>query len=149
MALSLSMGGVVERSGVMNNFPQHFANIWVAMALFVAMLVFIGMVMDPFGAVILVSATIAPIAYQNGIHPVHFWMVVLVSFELGYLSPPVALNQLLLRQVVGEEETEKAAEEVRHAGFYRRFERWILPVAVMGSGLLIVAFGPLIAKFWS
>jgi TRAP-type C4-dicarboxylate transport system permease large subunit len=149
MALSLSMGGVVERSGVMNNFPQHFANVWVAMALFVAMLVFIGMVMDPFGAVILVSATIAPIAYQNGINPVHFWMVVLVSFELGYLSPPVALNQLLLRQVVGEEETEKAAEEVRHAGFYRRFERWILPVAVMGSGLLIVAFGPLIAKFWS
>lgn len=149
MALSLSMGGVVERSGVMEAFPQHFPNLWVAMALFVGMLVFIGMVMDPFGAVILVSATIAPIAYNNGIHPVHFWMVVLVSFELGYLSPPVALNQLLLRQVVGEEETDKAGEEVRHLGFYRRYERWILPVAVMGSGLLIVAFGPLIAKFWS
>ncbi|MCC2639526.1 MAG: transporter [Moraxellaceae bacterium] len=149
MALSLSIGGVVERSGVMEAFPQQFANVWVAMALFVGMMVFIGMVMDPFGAVILVSATIAPIAYQNGIDPVHFWMMVLVAFELGYLSPPVALNQLLLRQVVGEEETDKAGEEVRNAGFYRRFERWILPVLVMGAGLLIVAFGPLIAKFWS
>jgi TRAP-type C4-dicarboxylate transport system permease large subunit len=149
MALSLSMGGVVERSGVMEAFPQQYANPWIAMMLFVGMMVFIGMVMDPFGAVILVSATIAPIAYNNGIDPVHFWMMVLVAFELGYLSPPVALNQLLLRQVVGEEETDKAGEEVRNAGFYRRFERWILPVLVMGAGLLIVAFGPLIAKFWS
>ncbi|MCC2638339.1 MAG: transporter [Moraxellaceae bacterium] len=149
MALSLSIGGVIERSGMMEAFPHQFANIWVAMALFVGILVFVGMLMDPFGAVILVSATIAPIAYNNGIDPVHFWMVVLVSFELGYLSPPVALNQLLLRQVVGEEETAKAAEEVKHLGFYRRYERWILPVAVMGSGLIIVAFGPLVAKAWS
>jgi TRAP-type C4-dicarboxylate transport system permease large subunit len=149
MALSLSIGGVVERSGMMEAFPQQFANPWVAMAVFMGMMVFIGMIMDPFGAVILVSATIAPIAYNNGIDPVHFWMMVLVAFELGYLSPPVALNQLLLRQVVGEEETDKAGEEVRGAGFYRRFERWILPVVVMAAGLLIVAFGPLIAKFWS
>jgi TRAP-type C4-dicarboxylate transport system permease large subunit len=149
MALSMSMGGVIERSGMMEAFPHQFPNVWVAMALFVGMMVFIGMVMDPFGAVILVSATIAPIAYKSGIDPVHFWMMVLVAFELGYLSPPVALNQLLLRQVVGEEETMRAGEEVRNAGFYRRFERWILPVLVMGAGLLIVAFGPLIAKFWS
>ncbi|MES2917770.1 MAG: TRAP transporter large permease subunit [Pseudomonadota bacterium] len=149
MALSLSMGGVVERSGIMESFPHQFANIWVAMALFVGIMVFLGMVMDPFGAVILVSATLAPVAYNNGIHPVHFWMMVLVAFELGYLTPPVALNQLLLRQVVGEDETNKAWEEVKHLGFYRRYERWILPVAVMAAGLIIVAFGPLIAKTWS
>ncbi|MDF2445028.1 MAG: transporter [Moraxellaceae bacterium] len=149
MALSLSMGGVVERSGIMETFPHQFPNIWIAMALFVGIMVFLGMVMDPFGAVILVSATLAPIAYNNGIDPVHFWMMVLVAFELGYLTPPVALNQLLLRQVVGEEETAKAGEEVKHLGFYRRYERWILPCLVMGAGLLIVAFGPLIAKAWS
>jgi TRAP-type C4-dicarboxylate transport system permease large subunit len=149
MALSLSMGGVVERSGIMEAFPHQFPNIWIAMAVFVGIMVFLGMVMDPFGAVILVSATLAPIAYNNGIDPVHFWMMVLVAFELGYLTPPVALNQLLLRQVVGEEETARADAEVRHRGFYRRFERWILPCAVMGVGLLVVAFGPLIAKFWS
>lgn len=149
MALSLSMGGVIERSGLMESFPHSFPNIWIAMALFVGILVFVGMIMDPFGAVILVSATIAPVAYANGIHPVHFWMVVLVAFELGYLSPPVALNQLLLRQVVGQDETDKAWDEVKDLGFYRRFERWILPVAVMAAGLVIVAFGPLLAKAWS
>jgi len=145
MALSLSMGGVVERSGIMEAFPHTFPNIWIAISVFVGILVFLGMVMDPFGAVILVSATLAPIAYANGIDPVHFWMLVLVAFELGYLTPPVALNQLLLRQVVSEEEVDIATEEVKHLGFYRRYERWILPVAVMAVGLLIVAYGPLIA----
>ena len=144
MALSLSMGGLVERSGVMEHFPHHFANIWVAMTFLMVSKVILGMIMDPFGAVILVSATLAPIAYASGIEPVHFWMMVLVAFELGYLLPPVALNQLLLRQVVGEAETQLAGEEVRHLGFYRRFERWILPIVVLAVGLVIVAYGPLI-----
>lgn len=149
MALSLSMGGVVERSGVMENFPHQFSNIWFAVGFVMVSMVSIGMFMDPFGAVILVSATIAPIAYANGIDPVHFWMIVLVAFELGYLTPPVALNQLLIRQVVGQKEIDLAAAEVKGKGFYRRFERWVLPLAVMSVGLVIVAFGPLVAKAFS
>jgi ketosteroid isomerase-like protein len=88
-----------------------------------------------------VSATVAPIAYSNGIHPVHFWMIVITAFELGYLSPPVALNQLLARQVVGEEEMDKAAEETKHKPFYYRYERWLLPVYTLFIGLLIVTYG--------
>jgi len=144
MALSLSMGGVVERSGVMEHFPHTFANVWVAMTFLMVSKVILGMIMDPFGAVILVSATLAPIAYNSGIDPVHFWMMVLVAFELGYLLPPVALNQLLLRQVVGEKEIDIATAEVKHLGFYRRYERWILPIIVLSIGLVIVAYGPLI-----
>jgi hypothetical protein len=68
---------------------------------------------------------------------------VLVAFELGYLSPPVALNQLLTTSVVG-----KAAEDDddldEDAGFLDRHERYVLPVAVMSSALGIVAFGPLL-----
>ena len=29
-------------------------------------------------------------------------MMVLVAFELGYLTPPVAINHLLARQVIGD-----------------------------------------------
>ncbi len=143
MCLSLSMGGLVERSGIMDLAPTHFPNIWLAMAFLVVTKVIVGMVMDPFGAVILVSGTLAPIAYHNGINPVHFWMMVLVAFELGYLLPPVALNQLLTRQVIGEDEIDKADHEVRHLRFFRRYERWIVPVMVMTIGLAIVAFAPL------
>jgi TRAP-type C4-dicarboxylate transport system permease large subunit len=85
-------------------------------------------------------------AYANGIEPVHFWMMVLVAFELGYLLPPVALNQLLTRQVVGEAEIDKSDAEVSGGNFYRRYERWILPCAVMSLSLAIVAYGPLMVQ---
>ena len=117
----------IERSEIVHLFPQVFESPWHAMAVLCVVMVFLGMVMDPLGAIILVSGTLAPIAYANHIDPLHFWMVVLVSFELGYLSPPVALNQLLTRQVVGEDEVSRADADVRHLGFYGRYERWILP----------------------
>ncbi len=143
MALSVSVGGVIERSGLMEAVPETFGSVWVAVSILMVLLVFVGMIMDPFGAVILVSATVAPIAYKNGIDPVHFWMIVLTAFELGYLSPPVALNQLLTRQVVGEKEMDEADGEVRHLSFYWRYERWILPLLVMVPSLIMVVYVPL------
>jgi TRAP-type C4-dicarboxylate transport system permease large subunit/ketosteroid isomerase-like protein len=141
MALSISVGGMIERSGIMEVVPAEMGSVWMALTIFMLLMIFIGMVMDPFGAVILVSATVAPIAYSNGIHPVHFWMIVITAFELGYLSPPVALNQLLARQVVGEAEMDKAAEDTKHKPFYYRYERWLLPVYTLFIGLLIVTYG--------
>ena len=121
-----------------------FESIWTAMLALVILLVILGMIMDPFGAIILVSGTVAQAAYQQGIDPLHFWMIVLVAFELGYLSPPVALNHLLTRQIVGEEEIEKAIEESRGGSFWVRYERYVLPLTVMSISLIIVAFGPLV-----
>lgn len=145
MVMSIVFGGVMERSGVMELFPDHFGSVWYATAILVVMLVIIGMIMDPYGAIILVSATLAPIAYDNGIDPVHFWMMVLVAFELGYLSPPVALNQLLTRQVVGDAEIQLAKAEVADdPSFWRRHESLLLPITVLATSLLLVAFVPLI-----
>lgn len=141
MGLSVCLGGVIERSEVMALVPESFGNVWLTMSVLVVVLVLIGMFMDPYGAVILVSAAIAPIAYRNDIDPVHFWMCVLVAFELGYLTPPVALNHLLTRQVVGADEAEAPPPE---GGFYRRHERVLLPIAVMATALLVVAFSPLL-----
>ena len=141
MGLSVSIGGVIERSHLMDLVPGSFESVWLAMGLLVVILVVIGMVMDPYGAVILVSATIASIAYESGIDPVHFWMVTLVAFELGYLSPPVALNHLLTRQVVGEREVALASQEGHN--FWYRYEKFLLPLTVMGISLMIVAFLPL------
>lgn len=144
MALSVVLGGVVERAGLMELFPSDFSSVWLAMTTLVVVLVLIGMFMDPYGAIILVSATIASVAYENNIDPVHFWMVVLVSFELGYLTPPVALNQLLTRQVIGNEEmrlTEQDAKQETH--WWYRHERLLLPLSVMLIALLLVAYVPL------
>lgn len=144
MALSMSLAGVVERTGVMHSFPHEFGNIWITMTVLVMIKVLLGMFMEPMGAMLLVSTTLAPIAYANGIDPVHFWMMVLVALELGYLLPPVALNQLLTRQVVGEEVMHAADHEAKHMSFYYRYERWLLPIMVISISLIIVAYVPLI-----
>lgn len=109
------------------------------------------MTTDPFGAVILVAATIAPVAYENGIHPIHFWMIVLVAFELGYVTPPVALNHLLTRMSVGDAEVRAADAEakLKYNTFYYRYERWLLPIMVLLPSLLIVTYAPYIFKMFA
>jgi TRAP-type C4-dicarboxylate transport system permease large subunit len=142
MSLSIALGGVFERSEIMDLVPQDLGSPWATMSLLVVVLIVIGMTMDPYGAVILVSATVAEVAYRNGIDEAHFWMVVLVAFELGYLTPPVALNHLLTRQVVGPDEVDAADQE--GDSFWYRHERILLPVSVMSVALLLVAFVPLL-----
>lgn len=142
MGLSFALGGVIERSGILSNIPETFASVWLTLGFLILVLVIIGMIMDPFGAVVLVSGTVAQIAYNNGINPVHFWMITLVSFELGYLTPPVALNHLLTRQMVGHEETAKAYLE--DGSFWYRHEKILLPLATMGTTLLLVAIVPVL-----
>lgn len=141
MALSVSVGGIVERGGLMEAIPSDFASIWGAMAIITGVLVLTGMFMDPMGAVLLVNAIVAPIAVSAGIDPLHFWIVALVSFELGYVTPPVALNHLLTRQVVGDDEVERA--KLSTGSFWSRYEKFLLPICVLFSALLIISFLPL------
>ncbi|HEU0195874.1 MAG TPA: TRAP transporter large permease subunit [Nevskiaceae bacterium] len=146
MAFAVVMGGAIERSDIMSLFPDHLGNIWVATAIMMVSLSIIGMIIDPYGAIILVSAVIAGIAYKNGITPTHFWMMTLVAFEVGYLMPPVMLNHLLSRLAIGEKEFEDLAHEPRERSFWRRNERILAPLAVMCSSLVIVSFAPLVYR---
>ena len=148
MALSVSVGGLLERTEVMSYFPTDISSIFLVITLIVGLMIFVGMIMDPFGAVILISATVAPVAYQYGIHPVHFWMITLIGFELGYVTPPVALNHLLARQSIGDAEVNEADAEVRHLSFYYRYERWILPLIILFPAMLIIAYVPYFFKLF-
>ncbi len=142
MAASVGLGGVVERAQLMEIFGESFGSPVVAMAVLVVFLVLIGMLMEPLGAVVLVSVSLAGLAYDSGIAPAHFWMVVLVAFELGYLTPPVAMNHLLARQAVG---ADAMVEDHPEDSFAQRYLHILVPMAIMATTLLIVAFGPLIA----
>lgn len=142
MGLSFVLGGVIERSELLNAFPEHFGSIWLTLIFLIVALIGIGTLMDPYGAVVLVTSTVAQIAYKNGIDPVHFWMMALVAFELGYLCPPVALNQLLTMQAVGQKEVAEAALE--GDTFWYRHEKMLLPMVTMGTILLLVSFVPVL-----
>ncbi|WP_336174967.1 TRAP transporter large permease subunit [Alloalcanivorax xenomutans] len=144
MALSVGTGGLIERSGLVEMLPESFSSIWIATSILVVTMVILGMIMEPFGAVVLVNATVAQVAFNNGIDPLHFWMITLVAFELGYLTPPVAVNHLLTRQVVGDDEVESA--KLQHGSFFRRYEKYLLPIAVMFTALLLVSYLPLLSE---
>ena len=135
------LGGKV----VSATFLRDLDTIWAVMGCLVVMFVLIGMFVESMAAVGMVSLMIAPIAYQQGIDPIHFWMTCLVALELGYLSPPVALSHIFTRQVVGEEEAALAKQE--GDTFYYRHERLLLPLMVMGTTLMLVAFGPLVVGY--
>ena len=140
MGASVALGGVVERAEIMSLFPEDLGGPVGTMTALVGLMVLVGMTMDALGAVVLVSVTLAKVAYDNGIDPVHFWMMVLVAFELGYLTPPVALNHLLARQVIGPE----ANLEDEELGFWEDNEHLWLPMLVMGVALLLVAYVPFV-----
>lgn len=146
MTLSICIGGIIDRAQLNELLPQNFGSPFIAMTVLFIILVIIGMIMDPYGAVILVSATLTQIAEANGISAAHFWLTVLCAFELGYLTPPVALNQLLTRQVVGENAYAYESSADRPKDFWWRHERIMLPVAVKGIVLLLVAFMPLVIQ---
>ena len=143
MVGSIALGGVVERTELMALFPASLGGPYLTMAVLVVVMVIVGMTMDALGAVVLVSVSLAGLAMDAGIHPVHFWLMVLVAFELGYLTPPVALNHLLARQVIGEE---SHVEDDGTRGFWARHEHLVLPMVVMAVALILVAFGGF--AFW-
>jgi TRAP-type C4-dicarboxylate transport system permease large subunit len=145
MSCSVCLGGIVERSDIMNAVGQNLGSPVAAMALLVTVMVVVGMCMDPYGAVILVSVTLAPVAYRNGIDPVHFWAMVLIAFELGYLTPAIGLNKLLSRRIVEEVEPEILAVPPG-TSFFARNEAVILNCSIMGVALLCVAFLPFLWK---
>lgn len=139
MTASICLGGVVERTELMELFPASLGGPYLTMAVLVIVMVLVGMTMDALGAVVLVSVSVASLAYDAGISAVHFWMMVLVAFELGYLTPPVALNHLLARQVIGEP---SHVEDDDTEGFWARHEHIWLPMLIMAVALVIVAFLP-------
>lgn len=151
MALSASVGGLVEKTEIVHLLPTHLNNMYISLLFIALLLAAIGMTTDPFGAVILVAASIAPVAYANGVNPIHFWMICLVAFELGYVTPPVALNHLLTRLSVGDEEVMAADAEAKakYTQFYYRYERWVLPIIVLFPALMVVTFAPYIFKMFN
>jgi TRAP-type C4-dicarboxylate transport system permease large subunit len=120
--------------------------------LLLCILVIIGMILEPFGALALVSLTLAPLAYEYGLNPIHFWMITIVAFELGYVTPPVAINHLLTNQQLPEGVIDQANNQAKQSSkgrpafqsFYLQHERLLVPIIVMAITLLIVTFAPLI-----
>jgi tripartite ATP-independent transporter DctM subunit len=55
-------------------------------------LLFLGMMLDIFSALVIMVPLILPIAIGYGIHPVHLGIIFLANMEIAYLMPPMGMN---------------------------------------------------------
>jgi C4-dicarboxylate transporter DctM subunit len=99
-----------------------------------ALLLLVGCLMDVGSAILLLAPILQPVAEAQGMHPVHFGIMMTVNLEIGYLTPPVGLNLIIAMTAFRES-----------FGFVCRA---VLPfIAVMMLGLLAVAFWPNLSLF--
>ncbi|MCG8507001.1 MAG: TRAP transporter large permease [Sphingomonadales bacterium] len=100
---------------------------FLIMAIFALLVV--GCFMDIGSAILILAPLLAPLAFAQGIDPVHFGIIMIVNLELGYLTPPLGLNLIVAMTAFGEE--------------FWTIARSVLPfLGLMFIGLVIVTFWP-------
>ncbi|MBC7657329.1 MAG: TRAP transporter large permease subunit, partial [Frankiaceae bacterium] len=57
-----------------------------------AVLLMVGMFMDIFSAIVILTPLLVPVAVAYGIHPVHFGIVMLANLQIGYFMPPAGMD---------------------------------------------------------
>jgi len=67
--------------------------------------------MDPGAAIIMLAPALAPLAWQIGIHPIQFGMIMIVNLCLGLITPPVGLC-LFISADIAQTSLEKVARAV-------------------------------------
>ena len=98
------------------------------------LLLIVGCLMDIGSAILLLAPILQPVAEAQGLHPVHFGIMMVVNLEIGYLTPPMGLNLIVAMTAFRES-----------FGFVCRA---VLPyVAIMLVGLIVVAFWPALSLF--
>ncbi len=56
------------------------------------LLLFLGCLMDILSAVFITVPLLLPAAVAMGVNPIHFGIIFIINFEIGYLTPPVGIN---------------------------------------------------------
>ncbi len=78
--------------GILEWMQTFIASKWAFLLGLNIFLLFVGMMMDIFSAIVVVVPLIAPIAVHFGINPYHLGAIFLLNLEIGYLTPPLGLN---------------------------------------------------------
>ncbi len=55
-------------------------------------LLLVGMLVDIFSAIVILTPLLVPLGMHYGVHPAHLGVVMLANLEIGYMTPPVGIN---------------------------------------------------------
>jgi tripartite ATP-independent transporter DctM subunit len=81
---------------------EHVHSPWVFLLLLNVFLLVVGMLLDIFSAIVILTPLLLPVAAGFGIHPVHLGVVMLANLQLGYFTPPVGMNLFIASYRFGQ-----------------------------------------------
>ncbi|WP_108483128.1 TRAP transporter large permease [Oceaniglobus ichthyenteri] len=98
--LILFTATVFGRLLVENQIPAIIANgmlsltdnIYIIWALIIFFLLFVGMFMETLAAILILVPVMLPVAYNMGIDPIHFGVVMICTLGIGFQTPPLGEN---------------------------------------------------------
>lgn len=67
---------------------------WILLLIINIMLSFVGSILEPPAAILLLTPLIMPIVYAAGVDPIRFGIIVTVNLAIGTFMPPFGLNLL-------------------------------------------------------
>ena len=65
---------------------------WMLLLVINIILLFVGSVLEPPAAILMLTPLLTPIAYAAGVDPIHFGIIVTVNLAIGMFMPPFGLN---------------------------------------------------------
>lgn len=65
---------------------------WLLLLVINVLLLFVGSMLEPPAAILLLTPLLTPVATAAGIDPIHFGLVVTVNLAVGLFLPPFGLN---------------------------------------------------------
>jgi tripartite ATP-independent transporter DctM subunit len=71
---------------------QHVHSGWLFLLLLNGVLLLVGMFVDIFSAIVVLTPLLVPVAIGYGINPVHFGIVMLANLQIGYFMPPAGMD---------------------------------------------------------
>jgi len=87
---------LITTSGLPTRLVDFIASMdmqaWMLLMVINVILLFIGSVLEPPAAILLLAPLLTPVAYSAGVDPIHFGLIVTVNLAVGLFMPPFGLN---------------------------------------------------------
>lgn len=107
VAIAGSLNTIMDYAGVPSalvNFMQGYVvDKWSMLLVVNALLLIAGALMDEVSAIVVLAPLLHPLGMAYGFDPIHFGIITIVNLQIGYVTPPVAIN-LIVAMVVFKEQ---------------------------------------------
>lgn len=133
-----AFGRILVEQGITKQMAEAVLGItdnkYLIILLIIALLLFIGMFMETLSAIMILTPVLLPIAYNLGVDPIHFGIIMICCLSIGFATPPLGENLFV-------------ASAVANVSFERIAMRALPFVLVAVIAVIVIAFIPQISLF--